>query len=132
MAYWILALLVTGFGFVTGFSIGQPIFLLGLTLLVLGRWRRKPRVFWPGLLGVVGFNLGFLLTAPLTCTATSIVLGPTVVECRGVLGSMRLPDGIMNPSLEPAIRAGLASAFVISAGTAAIQALRARSGRPNG
>jgi len=132
MAYWILALLVTGFGLVTGFSIGRPIFLLGVTLIVLGRWRRKPRVFWPVILGVVGFDLGFLLTAPWTCTATSIDLGPTVVECRGVLGSMRLPDGIMNLSLEPAIRGGLASAFAIGAGTAAIQAFRARSGQPNG
>jgi hypothetical protein len=131
VAYWILALVVTGFGLVTGFSIGQPIFLIGLTLLVLGRWRGRPRVFWPGLLGVIGFDLGFLLTAPLSCTATSIDLGPTIVECRGALGSVRLPEGMMNPSLEPALLAALASAFVVGAGTAAIQAVRARPGRSN-
>ncbi|MBA3877165.1 MAG: hypothetical protein C0498_09555 [Anaerolinea sp.] len=130
MAYWILALLVTAFGFVTGFSIGQPIFLLGLALLVLGRWRRNARIFWPGLLAVVGFDLGFVLTAPWICTATSFDLGPSVVECWGALGSTRLPDGVMNPPREPAIRAAIASAFVIGAGTAVIQALRARSGGP--
>ena len=132
MAYWILALLVTTFGFVTGFSIGQPILLLGLALLVLGRWRRNARVFWPVILGVVGFDLGFVLTAPWTCTATSFDLGPSVVECRGALGSARLPAGVMNPSLEPAVRAGLASAFVVGAATAVIQSLLARSGRPKG
>jgi len=34
MAYWILAILVTAFGFISGFSIGLPILVVGVTMLV--------------------------------------------------------------------------------------------------
>ena len=36
MGYWIAALLLVAFGFVTGFSIGPPFLLAGLAMLVLG------------------------------------------------------------------------------------------------
>lgn len=41
MSYWLVALLLTAFGFVTGFSIGAPFLLVGLAMLI----------FWPPLVG---------------------------------------------------------------------------------
>jgi hypothetical protein len=71
MSYWMAALLLVAFGFVTGFSIGPPFFLVGLALLVLGPLRRWPRLFWPPLVGVLAFTLGVVLFIPLSCTATA-------------------------------------------------------------
>ena len=58
MGYWIAALLLVAFGFITGFSIGPPFLLVGLAMLVLGPLRRRPRLYWPPLVGVLAFILG--------------------------------------------------------------------------
>ena len=70
--YWVLVWLLIAVGLATVFSIGLPLLLLGATLAVLSSFRDRPRVFWPWLLGVVGFIGGYVLIAPLGCTATAI------------------------------------------------------------
>jgi hypothetical protein len=68
MAYWITSLGLIAFGFLGMFSIGRPFFLVGLAMLVLGPVRRRPMIFWPSLLAVVAYNVGYWAVAPLHCT----------------------------------------------------------------
>jgi peptidoglycan/LPS O-acetylase OafA/YrhL len=98
------------------FSIGRPFFLVGLAMLVLGPVRRRPALFWPPLLAVVAYNAGYWAVAPLYCTATEAVGGPSTTTCSSVLGINYSGSGIYNPSLDPANIAGLllaAVAFVV-------------------
>jgi hypothetical protein len=73
MGYWIAALLLVAFGFITGFSIGPPFLLVGLAMLVLGPLRRWPRLYWPPLVGLLAFIVGVVLVVPMHCTATAEV-----------------------------------------------------------
>lgn len=84
MSYWIAALLLVAFGFVTGFSIGPPFLVVGLALLILGPVRRWPRLLWPPLVGVVACILGVVLFVPLTCTATADVGQISRTDCTGI------------------------------------------------
>ena len=90
--YWGLVLLLVGFGFITGFSIGIPFLLVGVTLVVLSPFRSRPQVFWSGLALVVGFLAGYVLVAPLSCTITAVVDPTTGAEtvspeiCRSLVG----------------------------------------------
>ena len=85
-------------------------------MLVLGPVRRRPALFWPPLLAVVAYNVGYWAVAPLYCTATEAVGGPSTTVCSSVLGINYSGNGIYNPSLDPANIAGLllaAVAFVV-------------------
>ena len=116
MGYWITSLGLIAFGFLGAFSIGRPFFLVGLAMLVLGPVRRRPALFWPPLLAVVAYNVGYWAVAPLYCTATEDVGGPSTTVCSSVLGINYSGNGIYNPSLDPANMAGLllaAVAFVV-------------------
>jgi hypothetical protein len=116
MGYWITSLGLIAFGFVGMFSIGRPFFLVGIAMLVLGPVRRRPALFWPPLLAVVAYNGGYWAVAPLYCTATEAVGGPSTTTCSSVLGINYSGSGIYNPSLDPANIAGLllaAVAFVV-------------------
>jgi hypothetical protein len=116
MGYWITSLALIAFGFLGAFSIGRPFFLVGLSMLVLGPLRRRPALFWPPLLAVVAYNAGYWAVAPLYCTATEAVGGPSTTVCSSVLGINYSGNGIYNPSLDPANMAGLllaAVAFVV-------------------
>lgn len=70
-SYWGLVVFLVGFGFITGFSIGIPFLLVGVTLAVLSPFRSRPRVFWPSLSLVVGFLVGYVLVAPFSCSITA-------------------------------------------------------------
>lgn len=70
MSYWHFSLTVVLVGFVTGFSIGVFILPIGVSLLALGPLRDWAKVYWPLLMAVVGFVVGYMLFVPLTCTAT--------------------------------------------------------------
>ena len=73
MGYWIASLGLIAFGFLGALSIGRPFFLVGLAMLVLGPVRRHPALFWPPLLAVVAYNVGYWAVAPLYCTATGLL-----------------------------------------------------------
>ena len=116
MGYWITSLGLIAFGFLGAFSIGRPFFLVGLAMLVLGPVRRRPALFWPPLLAVVAYNVGYWAVAPLYCTATEVVGGPSTTVCSSVLGINYSGSGTYNPSGDPANMAGLllaAVAFVV-------------------
>jgi len=110
MSYWIAALFLVAFGFVTGFSIGPPFLLVGLALLVLGPLRRWPRLFWPPLAGVLTFILGVVLFTALSCTATGEVGQISSTVCTSILGPTWSGSGLYNPPPEAfasALRAGV-------------------------
>ena len=133
MGYWISALLLVAFGFVTGFSIGPPFLLVGLAMLVLGPLRRWPRLFWPSLVGVVAFTLGVILVVPLYCTATAGVGGVSHTVCSSILGPTWSGSGVYNPPPEAfalALRAGLAAGVVAAIVTLTWLTLRRRERPP--
>ena len=107
----VVALLI--FGVASGFSIGAPFILLGLTLICVAPLRGRPTRFWPPIAGVVGLVAGYVLTAPYSCssTGTAIPGGPvtsTPTTCRNVLGLVQtLPDGEYGPTFLPALAIGL-------------------------
>ena len=118
MGYWITAALLVVFGFLTGYSIGAPFLLLGLVMVVVGPVRRRARIFWPAMVVVPAFTLGYVLVAPLTCTASAgVSAGATAgagdlstTTCTSLLGGPYAGTGVYNPPLEPALRVGVAVA----------------------
>jgi hypothetical protein len=130
MTYWIATVALIVFGFVTGFSIGQPFLLVGLVMLGLGPVRNRPLVFWPPLLGVVAFNAVYLAIAPFSCTAGSVLdsggAAATNTVCTSLLGLRYGGESIVNPSLLPAIVVGLVAGGLVGLLTFAV--LRRRRG----
>jgi hypothetical protein len=68
--YWLATIAVFLFGFLAIFSIGVPLLVLGLALIVLSPYRGRPAIFWPPLVVVVLFFVAFILVAPLYCSQT--------------------------------------------------------------
>src|SRR5947208_3149953 len=110
MTYWIVCLALIIFGFLTGFSIGQPFLLVGLTLLVLRPFRKRPLIFIPTLAAVIAYNLGYWAVAPITCVAGSATSGASTTVCSSLIGLRYSGEGIYNPSLLPAVGVGLLAA----------------------
>ena len=129
MTYWITAAALLLFGFITGFSIGQPFFAVGLAMMVLGPVRHRPRVFWPPMSGVVAFYIGYLAIAPFTCIATAPAGGVSVTVCSSLLGIRYSGTGIYNPSLLPGQIAGLVLAGVTATVVAGILSWRGKAAR---
>jgi len=69
--YWVVVSLLCVFGVVGIFSVGMPFLLLGVTLAAVSPWRAQRAVLWPAVTAVVGFVVGYILVAPLSCTATA-------------------------------------------------------------
>ena len=115
MTYWILSLALVAFGVVGALSIGRPFLLIGLTMLLLGRWRHRPAILWPPLLAMIAYNVVFWATVPFACTTTQSVGEGSAGEasttvCSNLLGTTWSGHGVFNPSLEPAIQAGVVAA----------------------
>jgi lysylphosphatidylglycerol synthetase-like protein (DUF2156 family) len=114
-AYWGVAVLLVGFGFLGLFSIGAPFLLTGVAMIVVSPWRTRREVLWPALVGVWAFVLGYVLVAPLVCTSTVMAVtagSPVAVShttCTNILGIDYSGTGIYNPSLVPAALAGVAA-----------------------
>jgi hypothetical protein len=114
-AYWGVAVLLAGFGFLGLFSIGAPFLLTGVAMMVVSPWRTRREVLWPALVGVWAFVLGYVLVAPLGCTSTAVAVTAASpvpqshTTCTNVLGIDYSGIGIYNPSLVPAVLAGLAA-----------------------
>jgi hypothetical protein len=131
VTYWVLALVITVFGFLTGFSIGAPFLLLGLALLVLGPFRRRPRVFWPSLVAVAAFVVTVALLIPLSCEATSESGGGSSTVCRSIAGPTWSGTGLYNPPREAyqmPVRAGALIAIGAALATLAWLTIRRRAG----
>ena len=107
MTYWILTLTVLIAGFLTGFSIGIFILPIGVALLLLGPVRHRKRIFWPIMLGVVGFQIGYLLFVPLTCTVTATIPGGVnEMTCTSILGPGYRAQGTAPPPTDVALLVG--------------------------
>jgi hypothetical protein len=115
IAYWAVAVLFVGFGYLALFSIGAPFLLTGTAMMVVSPWRSRPEVVWPVLVGVWAFVLGYVLAAPLGCTSTAISstagspLAVSHTTCTNILGIDYSGTGIYNPSLVPSMLAGVAA-----------------------
>jgi len=113
--YWVVVSLLCVFGVAGIFSVGMPFLLLGVTLAAVSPWRAQRAVLWPAVTAVVGFVVGYILVAPLSCraTASSVVPGQSTTvpgqstTCTNVLGIDYSGTGVYNPSLVPALLAGL-------------------------
>jgi hypothetical protein len=129
MSYWLAAVVLMAFGFVTGFSIGAPFLLVGLAMLVLGPFRGRPRLFWPALLAVIAFVVAVILVIPLSCEATSALGNDSYTVCRSIAGPTWAGPGLYNPPAEAfslAVLAGLAAGGVAGVVTFTWFALRRR------
>jgi hypothetical protein len=126
MSYWIISLALIAFGFLAALSIGQPFLMVGLAMLVLGPFRRRPLIFWPPLLAVIAYNLTYFAVAPFYCTASSFNGGPSTTVCSSLIGIRYAGEGIYNPSLTPAVLTGLAVAGVTAVVTFMILLWRRR------
>ncbi len=121
VAYWSLAAVFTVFGFLDLVAIGAPFLLTGVAMLLVGPRRRDRAILWPVLIGVWSFVVGYVLAAPLGCTATAgpVAVGEVAVEqtsCANVLGIDYSGGGGYRAPLLPALLAGvvlaLAAAFL--------------------
>jgi hypothetical protein len=111
--YWSGAVVLVVVGFLAIFSIGAPLLLTGVAMLVLGRWRHRPAVVWPVLVGLWSFVLGYVLVVPLDCSTSATPPGEVGrTTCSNVLGIDYSGTGVYNPSLLPALMAGLAAAVI--------------------
>lgn len=129
IGYWILSLVLIGFGFLSLFSIGGPLLLTGLAMVAAGPWHRRRDVLWPALAGVWSFALAYALVAPLGCTSTSTAVpaGPSTVgrtSCTNVLGIDYSGGGAYQAPLMPAL---LVAAAALVVGIAAYMLLAGRS-----
>lgn len=132
MLYWVLALALVGFGILAIFSVGMPFLALGLALLGLAPFRRRPVVFWPILSAVISFFVGYVLVAPLGCTTRleaveelggagtgarspgAIHIPAEGTTCTNLLGINYSGPGVYNPPLWPAVVAGATFAVVVA------------------
>jgi hypothetical protein len=132
MTYWIVAVALIVFGFITGFSIGQPFLVVGLVMLGLGPVRNRPLVFWPPLLGVIAFYVVYLAIAPFQCIASSGLdsngIDQTSTVCTSLIGLRYGGGGIVNPSLAPAIAVGLVAGVLVGLLTFAVLRWKRRTG----
>ncbi|MGH2572813.1 MAG: hypothetical protein ACRDGU_04945 [Actinomycetota bacterium] len=113
--YWALVAVMVSFGFLGLASIGAPFLLIGLALAFLWPARGKPTVFWPVVIGVGSFIVGYILAAPLACTgeeedSSSGASGST--QCFNLLGIDYSGTGDYNPPLWPGLVVGLATGVV--------------------
>ncbi len=123
-AYWVAAGSVTLLGLYNVFTFGSPVLLFGLALLVLGPFRRRRSVFWPGVAAVLAFISAFLLVMPLDCATSGNPTPPVSTWCRNALGVHWSRQGVYSPGYRPALIAGLVAGML-----AALVARRLVTGR---
>ena len=132
VVYWMLVVALIAFGFLGLLSIGFPFLLLGITLAILSQRRHETGVIASGVAAVVGFTLGYILVAPLSCTTSGA--GPGSVSrtvCANVLGINYSGVGPYNPSLVPGLLAGIVLAIGFALGARWL-APRIAGGRASG
>jgi hypothetical protein len=109
--YFAIAITLCALGFVAIFSVGAPLFLTGIAMLVASPWRGRREIIVPIVAAPWAFTLTYVLLAPLSCTSTSSA-GPLLsrTECSNVLGIDYRGGGAYDPPLLPALLTGLAVA----------------------
>jgi hypothetical protein len=105
VSYWTTSAGLMAFGAIAMFSIGRPFLLVGFAMLALGRLRGRPVLYWPPLVAVIAYNIGYWAVAPLFCTATQEAGGHSTTTCASFIGIGYA--GASGPSLAPANETGL-------------------------
>ena len=117
--YWLLLVALAFLLTLATFGLAFPLLLLTAVLAAVAPDARKPALFWPPVIGVVVFILGFVLTAPISCSSTAVFPGGGVphTTCTNLVGIDYSGRGRYNPSLVPAlllaIVGGLAAALFV-------------------
>lgn len=113
IAYWAIVVVLIGFGVLGLLSIGFPFLLLGIALAIVSQRRRETGLVAGVVAAIVGFSVGYVLVAPLTCTSSASSLDPVEhTVCKNILGIDYSGTGLYNPSLLPALIAGLVVAVL--------------------
>ena len=105
-----LAILLIGFGILSGFSIGLPFFILGIVMVLVWPLRRRRPLFESLIVGTLAFVIVGVLAAPLGCTSTESTSGiGDHTNCDNLLGlRYEGTTGYVAP-LWPALIAGAAA-----------------------
>jgi hypothetical protein len=122
--YWVVAVACIAFGLLASPStIGAPFVVTGVAMMALWPIRRRVRVFWPALVGVIAFSAVLLLVAPSAGCERTGILSPAGVEeeehstCSSLIGIHYSGAGEYEPSVLPAALAGLGVGAAAAAGT---------------
>ena len=117
IAYWLLAVGLAVFGSIDLAGAGAPLFLTGAAMIAVGRWRTKPAIVLPVLLGVWILIVVYVLVGPGGCTSTSSArpvpagapraAGVQHVRCSNPLGIDYSGTGDYRPTLLPGFLSGL-------------------------
>jgi hypothetical protein len=116
--YWVLLVVLAYVLTLATFGLAFPLLLLTAVLAAVSPHARKPALFWPPVVGVVMFIVGFVVTAPISCSSTAVSPGDGVpyTTCTNLVGIDYSGRGLYNPSLVPtllvAVVAGLAAALL--------------------
>lgn len=111
MSYWLTTVVVVAIGFALRSTIGLPLLLVGFAMTVLGPFRERGLAYWPPMAAVLGFIVGYAVCAPLYCEFGGDSGGERPANaCSSLIGITY--TGAVNPSLLPAVYAGLLLAAV--------------------
>jgi hypothetical protein len=116
-AYWTITVILIGFGVLGLLSIGFPFLLLGIALAIVSQRRHETGLVAGVVAATVGFSVGYVLIAPLTCSTSAGSADPVEhTVCSNILGIDYSGGGSYNPSLLPALIAGLVVAVLAALG----------------
>jgi hypothetical protein len=108
IVYWTITVVLIAFGTLGLLSIGFPFLLLGIALAIVSQRRQETRLVAGVVAAVVGFSMGYILIAPLTCSSSASSADPVEhTVCSNILGIDYSGAGSYNPSLLHAVIAGL-------------------------
>ena len=140
VGYWALVGGLFAFGVLGIFTIGLPLILLGLALVVASPFRARPRLFWAIIGAVASFIVAFILVAPLGCTSMTTSVAPSAgpgagsvttvgpTTCGNLLGIRYSGGPNFSPPYLPALLAGLAGAGFTTTVVAVLLRNRAQHG----
>ena len=136
VAYWTAAAVLMVFGFLDLLAMGAPFLLTGVAMLLVGHWRDDRAILWPVLIGVWTLCAGFILAAPLGCTSSAGVAAPSSghsvaghTSCTNIIGIHYSGPTPYNPSLLPALLAGIGLGMVAAVIARLLFARVGRKGR---
>ena len=124
-SYYAVAALFIAFGIIGILTIGLPFLIVGVLLLALAPYRRRPEILWPPLVAVAVWTAAETVLAPWGCsqsgsgsvgssgTRTAVVSSEI---CRTVFG-LRVSSSILAPALialAVAVVAAVATRVVLS------------------
>lgn len=136
----VVGALLTGLGYLTIFSIGLPVAVAGMLMVVAGLTgvhRQQPAVYWPVTVGLAAFFAGYALVAPLRCTSSAVATVDGVdhvaetagtTECTNLLGIAYSGGAGYAPPLWPAVVAGGVGGLSLGWGTRQAMLRRRRVG----